>query len=103
MITGRGAHSPGPPVLRGEIEALLRSLAGSVVSEWVLERGGGAFRVEMEPWRERRGSTPAGSSPGRNARIDPELRRRAEEALWELGIHPTPALLEAEIRRLRGE
>ena len=33
----------------------------------------------------------------------PELRRRAEEALHELGIAPTPELLRAEIRRLRVE
>jgi hypothetical protein len=33
--------------------------------------------------------------------IDPELRRRVEEALWELGVNPTPDLVRAEVRRLQ--
>ncbi|MND02120.1 hypothetical protein D3C83_213880 [compost metagenome] len=32
---------------------------------------------------------------------DPSLLRQAEDALAELGIQPTPALLAAEIERIR--
>lgn len=99
LITGRGLHSAGPPVLRGEVEELLVALRGTLVSGFFLERGGGAFRVEL-----RRASAPPrrapDGGPSRLDRLDPELRRRAEEALWELGVDPTPALIEAEVRRL---
>lgn len=101
VVTGRGAHSAGPPVLRGEIGLLLERLRGTDVDDFVLERGGGSFRVELlrVPLRPSRPAAPR-STP----RPDPaevELRRRAEEALAELGVAPTPALLRAEMRRLR--
>lgn len=97
VVTGRGTRSAGPPVLRGEIGALLESLRGSLVSYFTLDSGGGAFRVELERVR----SGPRRTTPTRLLRrADPDLRRRAEEALWELGVDPTPALLEAEIRRI---
>lgn len=100
VVTGRGTRSAGPPVLRGEVGALLESLRGSLVSYFTLDSGGGAFRVELE--RARYG--PPRAAPSRLLRrVDPEIRRRAEEALWELGVDPTPAMLEAEIRRILKE
>ncbi|MBV9774978.1 MAG: Smr/MutS family protein [Gemmatimonadetes bacterium] len=100
VITGRGTRSPGPPVLRGEIGEMLEALRGTVVSYFTLDSGGGAFRVELERVRPRKRRT-ADSAALRGT--DPELRRRAEEALWELGVDPTPALVAAEIRRILGE
>jgi len=97
LVTGRGTRSLGPPVLRGEIGAMLDSLRGSLVSYFTLDSGGGAFRVELERVVRARPRRPAASLL---RRADPELRRRAEESLWELGVDPTPALLEAEMRRI---
>ena len=100
LITGRGMHSVGPPVLPGEIRELLTGLRGGVVSRFDAEPGGGAFRVELTRPRPRR-SAPR---PPPDPRLDDaELRRRAEESLWELGVDPTPAVLEAEMRRLLQE
>ena len=97
LITGRGNRSAGPPVLRVEIEHLLRDLAGDLVTRSALEAGGGAIRVELRP-----AAVPASRrAPGHAPRTDPALRRAAEEALAELGIDPTPELVEAELRRLR--
>lgn len=102
IVTGWGRHSPGPPVLRGEIEALLGTLRGGVVARHALEPGGGAFRVELRAPPVAGGPAPL---PGRAARAreapPPDLRRQAEESLWELGVTPTPELLRAEIERLR--
>lgn len=100
VVTGRGLHTRGIPVLRNEVEHLLQELRGTIVVEWSPDHGGGSFRVELrrpppEPPR------PPVSPLLREA--DPLLRRRAEEALWELGIEPTPALVEAEIRRILRE
>lgn len=101
VVTGRGTRSPGPPVLRGEVGAMLEALRGSLVSYFTLDSGGGAFRVELE--REVRPRPPRKTSSAVLRRTAPDLRRRAEEALWELGVDPTPELLEAEIRRIRRE
>lgn len=98
VVTGRGRHSIGPPVLPAEIEDLLRSLRGSVVDEYVTERGGGAFRVELRR-KERRPATPR-QAIGRG---NEALLRRAEERLAELGIAAHPSLIAAEIRRMREE
>jgi hypothetical protein len=98
LVTGRGRHSVGPPVLPAEIEDLLRSLRGSVVESFEVERGGGAFRVEL-----RRPDPPRPPRPARAPSGDEELRRAAEERLAELGISPHPSLVEAEMRRFRGE
>lgn len=110
LVTGRGLHSVGPPVLPGEIAALLGQLKGKVVASWEPEPGGGVYRVELRRPEARRTEmrrpppdprpTDAKSSapPGGDA----ELRRRAEESLAELGIKPTPALIQAEMRRLLG-
>lgn len=104
VITGRGAHSKGPPVLRVEIAALLDRLRGRVVAGVQTESGGGAFRIELRR-APRSPRAPRSAAPVRPApwEADPELRRRAEESLAELGVTPTEALLQAEMRRLRGE
>ena len=96
IVTGRGKHSVAGPVLRGEIEDLLSTLGGELVRRAEEEAGGGAFRVLLRP---RTGPVPPRPPP--IPRAPPELRRRAEEALAELGIQPTPEMLAAEIRRLR--
>jgi hypothetical protein len=98
LVTGRGRHSVGPPVLPAEIEDLLRSLRGSVVEDFEVERGGGAFRVELRRPDLQRAPRRGPAPPAGN-----ELRRRAEERLAELGISPHPSLIEAEMRRLREE
>lgn len=111
IVTGKGLHSAGPPVLPGEIADLLRRLHGSVVAGWEGEAGGGAYRVELRRPETAPGRQPAGkgkSAPDarvdtESGRDDPELRRRAEESLAGLGITPTPALLTAEMRRLARE
>lgn len=98
LITGRGLHSAGPPVLPGVVEALLDELKGSAVERWEREAGGGVYRVRL-----RRGPQAA-SPPVRRPSApegDPDVRRAAEEALAELGITPTPALLAAEAKRIR--
>lgn len=102
VITGRGLRSRGLPVLRAEVEHLLAGLQGSLVAGWEAGDLGGSLRVELrrppEPAVRPRDPLP------RLLRETPaELRLRAEEALWELGVEPTPTLLEAEIRRLRRE
>lgn len=98
VVTGRGNRSAGPPVLRAEIEHLLAGLAGSLVEGFEPVQGGGGFQVTVR----RPPRTPAPpADPTPLAGVDAELLRRAEEALWELGVAPTPALLRAEIRRLR--
>ena len=100
LITGRGKHSAGPPVLRGEIERLLRELTGKLVSRIEIELGGGAIRVDLRSPAVAPSTRPRPTSPGS---ADPALRRAAEEALAELGIQPTPELIDAEIRRIRAE
>lgn len=98
VITGRGLHSVGPPVLRGEIEELLRHLTGTLVQAFNVEPGGGSYRIELVRGAGRARPRPRPATPP----VDPALRRAAEEALVELGITPTPALVEAEIRRMLG-
>lgn len=96
LITGRGRHSTGPAVLPGEIEHLLASFA-TVVSSYEADSGGGAFIVRLRPLAVSR-TTRTVPLPA-----DPLLLRQAEESLSELGIAPTPALLAAEIERIRAE
>lgn len=97
LITGRGRRSVGPPVLRGEMEDLLHVLGESLVERVEVESGGGALRVELRRLRP----SPVPRPVLRD--VDPELRRRAEESLVELGVAITPELLAAEIRRLKRE
>ena len=100
VVTGRGARSRGLPVLRAEVEHLLEGLRGTLVAGWESGHAGGSFRVELR----RPPPTPPAPAPSRLLRdAPPDLRLRAQEALWELGVAPTPALLEAEIRRLLAE
>lgn len=102
VVTGRGNRSPGLPVLRGEVEDLLARLRGDIVTGWEHTDGGGGFRVTLRPAPSSLPRSPR-SAAGPPRGTPPELRRRAEEALSELGIAPTPELLAAEIRRLRAE
>lgn len=104
IITGKGLHSVGPPVLSGEIGALLRSLRGTRVAQFATEPGGGVFRIELRrsPTVHRPdGSRPQRAQPPPSPPADAALRRQAEEALWELGVQPTPELIAAELRRLK--
>jgi hypothetical protein len=103
VVTGRGRHSGGFPVLRGEIEDLLRGLKGTLVAEFSLVSGGGGFRVELRREVRREAISRPASPPAILRNADPGLLRRAHEALWELGVTPTPALLQAEMRRLLRE
>ena len=104
VVTGRGNRSPGTPVLRGEVEHLLDHLTGTLVDAWELSDGGGAFHVRLRPPPEPLSPRAPAGDDARLARDYPaDLRRRAEEALWELGITPTPALVRAEIRRILGD
>jgi hypothetical protein len=101
LITGRGMHSVGPPVLPTEVRALLQDLEKSIVIGFATEPGGGAFRVEL---RKPAIPPPLPTAPPRSAaKEDPALRREAEEALAELGIQATPELLAAEMKRLMRE
>lgn len=93
IITGRGRRSLGPAVLPGEIGHLLGTLPG-LVSSYEKDASGGAFHVRL------RAPTPPRAAPRVALPSDPELIRRAEEALADLGIAPTPSLLAAEIQRI---
>ena len=103
IVTGRGLHSIGPPVLPGEVEQLLTELRGSRVSRFSTESGGGVFRVELKRAERPPGGSILTPSKQRARSHDPRLRRAAEESLSELGITPTPELLEAEMERLARE
>jgi len=102
IVTGRGLHSQGIPVVRNEVEHLLALLKGTLVVRWESAHFGGGFRVELrrppqEPPR------PVEREPALVREAPPDIRLRAAESLAELGIDPTPALLEAEIRRILRE
>jgi hypothetical protein len=101
VVTGRGNRSFGLPVLRGEVEGVLAKLRGQVVIAWEHTDGGGGFRVTLRPARSAI-PRPAAADPLLRG-APPELRRRAEEALAELGIAATPELVGAEIRRILAE
>lgn len=96
LITGRGRHSLGPAILPGEIENLLSSLP-AIVSSYERDSNGGAFIARLKPLAIPR------PQPRVVLPTDPALLRQAEESLAELGIDPEPALLAAEIERIRRE
>lgn len=102
VVTGRGNRSFGLPVLRGEVEDLLARLEGEIVTAWEHMDGGGGFRISL---RRAPSILPrSAKSPDTLLReASPDVRRRAEEALHDLGIAPTPDLLRAEIRRILAE
>ena len=101
LITGRGLHSVGPPVLPTAIEELLATLKGALVAAFQAEPGGGVYRVELK----RPSPAPSPGHPRKRSKLpdDPALRHRAEESLAELGVTATPALVEAEMERLARE
>jgi Smr domain len=103
VVTGRGNRSQGPPVLRGEILHLLESLEGSLVASFEPAEGGGGFRVQLVRPKALPSLTPEAERAALARQYDAALTLRAEEALWELGIAPTPALIRAEIRRILDE
>jgi Smr domain len=99
VVTGRGLHSRGIPVIRNEVEHLLASLKGTLVAGWESAHFGGSVRVELR--------RPPVEPPRLSIRepplvrdAPPDVRLRAAEALADLGVDPTPALLAAEIRRI---
>ncbi len=47
IITGRGAGSHGPAVLRDAIRAALSGWAGDWVVAWSVEQGGGAYLARL--------------------------------------------------------
>jgi hypothetical protein len=98
LVTGRGLHSIGPAVLPNAIQQLLRRLKGTVVQEFEAQPGGGAYRVVL-----RRPSSDPPAAPDQARLLDPELEREALDSLAELGIAPTPAVIRAEVERLRAE
>jgi hypothetical protein len=102
IVTGRGLHSQGIPVVRNEVEHLLALLRGTLVVRWESAHFGGSFRVELRrpPREPPRVST---REPALVRDAPPDVRLRAAEALAELGVASTPALLEAEIRRILRE
>lgn len=100
VVTGRGTRSHGLPVLRPEIEHLLAGLQGSAVEAWDLTDGGGGFRITLARPSPARHADPDVEAARLARQHPPELRRRAEEALAELGVTPTPALVRAEIQRI---
>ena len=100
VVTGRGLHTQGIPVIRNEVEHLLQMLKGTLVVRWESTHFGGGYQVELRPPPDAPRPAPV---PPLLREADLALRRRAEEALWDLGIAPTPALLEAEIRRILSE
>lgn len=99
LVTGRGLHSQGIPVVRNEVEHLLALLKGTLVVRWDSTHFGGGFQVELRrpppepPRRVEREPALLRDAP-------PDVALRAAESLAELGIASTPALLEAEIRRI---
>ncbi|MQA88787.1 MAG: hypothetical protein GEU90_00935 [Gemmatimonas sp.] len=95
LVTGRGLHSVGSPILPGAIEGLLSRLRGSVVQTYEPEPGGGAYRIRLTKG-ERRKAPADRTIP----EAEPGVLREAAEKLADLGIAPTPALLEAEVRRI---
>lgn len=99
VVTGRGLHSRGLPVLRGEVEDVLRSLEGTVVQDFEEAPGGGGYLVRLR----RPPPPPLPAPPAPALPDDPALLREAQESLWELGIAPTPALLRAEAERIARE
>ena len=102
VVTGRGLHSQGIPVVRNEVEHLLARLRGTLVVRWEPAHFGGSFRVELrKPPQEPPRAAPREPPLVRDA--PPDVRLEAAEALADLGIDSTPALLEAEIRRIMRE
>jgi len=48
VITGRGARSPGPPVLQGLVREAVTGRLAHRVEEWAVDVGGGAYLLRMK-------------------------------------------------------
>lgn len=48
VITGRGAGSPGPPVLQGLVREALTGWLAHRVEEWAVDVGSGAYLVRVK-------------------------------------------------------
>lgn len=48
VITGRGAGSPGPPVLQSVVRDALNGWLAHRVAEWAVDVGGGAYLVRVK-------------------------------------------------------
>jgi DNA-nicking Smr family endonuclease len=48
IITGRGAGSPGPPVLQGVVRDALAGWLAHRVAAWAVDVGGGAYLVRLK-------------------------------------------------------
>lgn len=48
VITGRGAGSPGKPVLQGLVRDALTGWLAHRVADWAVDMGGGAYLVRLE-------------------------------------------------------
>lgn len=48
VITGRGAGSPGPPVLQGLVREAINGWLQHRVAEWAVDVGGGAYLVRVK-------------------------------------------------------
>jgi hypothetical protein len=48
IVTGRGARSAGPPVLRGLVRDALNGWLAERVSDWAVDVGGGAYLARVK-------------------------------------------------------
>jgi DNA-nicking Smr family endonuclease len=47
VVTGKGARSAGPPVIRDRVLALLTDELSHRVADWAVDSGGGAYLVRV--------------------------------------------------------
>ena len=47
IVTGRGARSPGPPVLQGVVRDAINGWLAYRVAEWAVDVGSGAYLVRV--------------------------------------------------------
>ncbi len=48
VITGRGARSPGPPVLQGLVREAITGRLAHRAEDWAVDVGGGAYLVRVK-------------------------------------------------------
>lgn len=110
VITGRGSHSPGGiPVIRQEVERLLRSLRRRGVVASHAEHNPGAFAVKLAPIRSMVEALPRTRDPvhapetaplhGLSSETMELLRELAELSLDALAVKPDASTVDDEIHR----